>query len=304
MGVQGLPSGPRLVPLDPWRELVLHVLAFVPAAGAASLYASGYAAFVRGRFPPEAFAQLDEDAPLLARLHDQGGIASAGVEVLPWCFATASRMRSALRAGPEAWEPGMVDHPAALALARSPLASLSSLTALVALEMALAAEAFLTGYTAHLAAEMEAVVALVAPWFAAAQTVAPRGAAEASCGLSAVLGPRGRVYPRLVAETPAVIVGAPLAYTGLPASHPALQWLHERAVVAAYATLPGGLDAGAGYLHAEALAWGALEVLVGGSPLEAPHRAWRGRFDARAVQARGQSLEAGEVAAVVGRLRG
>jgi len=284
--------------LDPWRELVLHVLAFVPARGAASLHAPAYTSWVRARFAREGFVHLDEDAAVLGALHDRGGLASAGVEMLPWCFANAARMTAALRAGPDAWTVDDVDHPAALALARSPEPALTALTALVTTEMALARTAFAAGHTAHLGAALEAVLPAVRPWFARARAEAPRGAEAARCTLSAVLGARGRVYPRLVPETPAVMVGAPLAWTGLPAAHAALQWLHERAVMAAYATGAGG------YLDAEARAWAALARLLRGSPLETEHRAWQGRFDARAVGAEAGQVGAEAVDAVITMLRG
>lgn len=283
----------------PWRELAAHALAFVPARGPASLSAPAYTSFVRARFHPDAWRLLDDAAPALTALHDQAGLAAAGVELLPWCFHRAARFTAALRAEPTTWTLANVDHPAALALAVSPSAALSSLTALVATEMALAARSFLAGYAQHLGPAMEVAVEAVGPWMARARSLAPGERAEAGCALSAVLGPRGRAWAGFGGDAPAVLVGAPLPWTGLPPSHAALQWLHERAVLAAHAVSPRGQ-----YLEVEAVAWRALTALVQGSALAVEHVAWQGRFDSRAVADRAARVDEAAVEAVVTRLRG
>jgi hypothetical protein len=297
--VNPLEQQPRVDAVAPWRELAAHVLAFVPARGPASLSASAYTTFVRARFHPDAWRLLDDAAPTLAALHDQAGLAAAGVELLPWCFRDATRLTAALRAEPTAWTLADVDHPAALALAVSPSAALSSLTALAATEMALASRSFLAGYAQHLGPAMEVAVEAVGPWMARAGALAPGGGAEAGCALSAVLGPRGRAWAGIGGDAPAVLVGAPLPWTGLPPSHAALQWLHERAVLAAQAVSPRRQ-----YLDVEAVAWRALTALVQDSALAAEHVAWQGRFDSRAVADRAARVAEDAVEAVVTRLRG
>ncbi len=297
--VNPLEQQPRVDAVAPWRELAAHVLAFVPARGPASLSASAYTTFVRARFHPDAWRLLDDAAPTLAALHDQAGLAAAGVELLPWCFRDATRLAAALRAEPTAWTLADVDHPAALALAVSPSAALSSLTALAATEMALASRSFLAGYAQHLGPAMQVAVEAVGPWMARAG--GPRAGRWGRGGLRPVgsAGAAGKGVGGLWWRRACGVGGGAAAVDGAPPSHAALQWLHERAVLAAQAVSPRRQ-----YLDVEAVAWRALTALVQDSALAAEHVAWQGRFDSRAVADRAARVAEDAVEAVVTRLRG
>lgn len=233
------PPPTRARPTNDFTELVLHVLAHVPAGGAGSVHDPRYVAWARGRAPIELEQLLYEDAAVLERAW-AGGRMPAAVHAWPELFGSIAELRA--QATVELRE-------LAAAQVRAPeVHAWLVASARPELELLHATLCALAPWFAHWR-ESEVEPALysgaveVQAWLEPAVRVLPSLAA-ARVELSWALGPRGRGLPSRI------VVGAPAPWHDLDARTPVVLAMHEQSVI------DSGHD---DYLHAE---WAALTGLA------------------------------------------
>lgn len=277
----------RVVAAPSWAELAHHALAHVDARDPSSLYDPRYLAWARESLPEDVWRPLAEDSEVLGRAYRDVAPRAWALSGLAVAFDDGGRFVTAARSGDVAgWDDAVFDEPSYGAPLRSLAREAPALVEVLVADLRLVLPAWTRHWETTVLPALEGCRDAVSGW---AERVGERAGAmrDATLWLSCPLGVRGRAFGKQ-----RLCAGAPLPWNGLPPSHAAMQWLHERAVT----------EAGGGYLDAESLAWRAVTELLRGTPLEAEHRGWQGRYDARAIERHAATLSKNAVGTLVERL--
>lgn len=256
-----------LEPTRDFTELVLHVLAHVPLAGAGSVHDPRYVAWMRGRAPGELERLVHEDAEVLARAW-AGGREPEVVHAWPELFATIAELRACARDELRGLSAAKARDPAVLA--RIVAAERPELELLHATLCALAPW-YARWHATELEPALRHAVEEVRPWLEPAVRVVP-SLADARIELAWALGPRGRGFASRI------VVGAPAPWHGLDARAPVVLAMHEQLVI----------DRGpASYVDAEWAALTGLAARMTAAPLalREAHAQWLGALELRPLLA-------------------
>lgn len=256
-----------LEPTGDFTDLVLHVLAHVPLAGAGSVHDPRYVAWMRGRAPDELERLVHEDAAVLGRAWS-GGREPEVVHGWPELFPTIAALRACAMDELQGLGVAQVHDPGVLA--RIVAADRPELELFHATLCAVA-----PWYARWHAAEVEPAlrrgVEQVRPWIEPAVRVVP-SLADARIELAWALGSRGRGFAARI------VVGAPAPWHDLDARMPVVLAMHEQSVI----------DSGhASYLHAEWAALTGLAARMSAAPpaLREAHGRWLASLELRPLLA-------------------
>lgn len=214
------PSPIRAQLTSDFTELVLHVLAHVPAGGAGCVHDPRYVAWARGRAPVELEQLLYEDAAVLERAWSGGRMPDA-VHAWPELFGSIEALRAHATVELRELAPTQVRAPEVhawlVATARPELELLhATLCAL--------APWFMRWRAAEVEPALHRAAMDVQAWLEPAVQVLPSlGAARIE--LAWALGPRGRGLPSRI------VVGAPAPWHDLDARTPVVLAMHEQSVI-------------------------------------------------------------------------
>lgn len=277
---------PIAAPAPAVVELALHALAFAPMPEPGSLFDPRYVAWCRGQLPSAAWQVLADDAPLLAALAACAGPAWWSLQGLAFAHRDLSALVAAGARPLDARDRADAPQPAAGTALRELASAHESLVEVARADAALVARAYAEAHRTVIAPALAVALDDARPALAAAAARVP-SLARVPVLLSFTLGPRGRSF----GET--LVVGAPSAWSPLPASRPAVLAVHERAVSLA-ARLAAG-DPHTRWARSEAAALRAVALHLADSPLASDWERWRETVDASGLE---DAADAKDVAAV------